>query len=257
MALFVQVVIGLITTFAGFLLGIAWHVLRQKVTYWRARRFWRPFISTDLKIVVGRFREFDAFEASGLAGVGDMQAAAELVAFLGKVGLRASGRAVEIIYHDQLPGEFYGSNLVCIGGPDANRATERMLSRIHRTIATGDDNTSFRDAETGDAYSSVIAKEPGSGGREVVTLDYGLIVKTSNPINPDSSVLVFAGSFGYGSWAGIRLAQLREFLAAPPVSEGASIECLYKTEIFEEIPQRPKIVLLRRITPSPTVDAGA
>jgi hypothetical protein len=256
MDVFVQVVVGLVTTFVGFILGFAWHVLRQKVTYWRARRFWRPFISNDLKIVVGRFREFDAFEASGLAGVGDMQAAAELVAFLGKVGLRTSGRSVDIIYHDQLPGEFYGSNLVCIGGPDANRATKRMLSRIHRTIAIGDSNTSFRDSENGEVYSSVAAKEPGSGEREVVTLDYGLVVKATNPINPDSSVLVFAGSFGYGSWAGVRLAQLPEFLAAQPVSEGASIECLCKTEVFEEIPQRPKIVLLRRITTTAPADAA-
>jgi hypothetical protein len=64
--------------------------------------------------------------------------------------------------------------------------------------------------------------------------------------------LVFAGSFGYGSWAGARLAQSQEFLQAQLVSEGAAVECLFKTEVIKEIPQRPKIVLPRRIMMSET-----
>ena len=81
MAIVREVLIGLLTTFIGFVIGFTWRMSRRQVTYWRARRFWRPFVSGDLKIVLARFREFDSWEPSGLVGVGGMQAAAELVAF--------------------------------------------------------------------------------------------------------------------------------------------------------------------------------
>src|SRR5690242_4400957 len=116
-----QVLIGLLTTFIGFLLGLAWQMSRRQITFWRARRFWRPFFSDDMKIVMSRFREFDGFEASGLVGVGGMQAAAELVSVLDDVGFRRMGRAINIVYHDQLPGDLSGVNVVCIGGPDGNQ----------------------------------------------------------------------------------------------------------------------------------------
>jgi len=261
MTVFIQIVIGLLTTFVGFLLGLAWHISHQRVTYWRARRFWRPFVSSNLKIVVGRFREFDDFEISGLVGVGDMQAAAELVSFLGRLGLRALGRSVDIIYHDQLTGDLYGSNLVCIGGPDANRATERILNRIDCTIAAGDSRShdiSFRDTKTGNIYSPISSKGLAlypsphlieGKGNDSIALDYGLLVKAPNPFNPQCSVLVFAGGFGYGSWAGVKLTQLPQFLGTQSVSAGEALECLYKTEVIEEIPQRPEVVILRRIAP--------
>src|ERR1700722_6750320 len=59
MDIVIQILIGLLTIFIGFLLGNAWQISRRRVVYWQARRFWRPFVSGDVKIVIGRFREFD------------------------------------------------------------------------------------------------------------------------------------------------------------------------------------------------------
>jgi hypothetical protein len=248
MAVVGQILIGLLTTFIGFLLGVAWQMSRRRITYWRARRFWRPFFSGDMKIVMARFREFDAFEASGLVGVGGMQAAAELVSLLDDLGLRRMGRNIDIVYHDQLPGDLYGVNIVCIGGPDGNQVTRRILERIEHTIALGDPQRheiSIRDANTDEVYNP--ERELDREGRKNVTLDYGLLVKAPNPFDPRRTVLVFAGSFGYGTWAGVKLARSPQFLRSPLVSQGSAVECLYRTEVIEEIPQQPDIVLIRPI----------
>jgi hypothetical protein len=243
-----QVLIGLLTAFIGFLLGYTWKISRRRITYWRARRFWRPFVSGDLKIVVDRFRQFDAFEASGFVGVGGMQAVAEVISFLDDVGFRRLGRTLDIVYHDQLEGDSYGANLICIGGPDAKKVTEFMLKRIEHTIALGDPEQHIirmHDTKTGEGYSPKARND--RDGRRMITLDYGLLVKCPNPVDRRHSVLVIAGSFGYRVWAGVKLARSPEFLRNQLVSQGVALECLYKTEVIKEAPQRPDIVLMRQI----------
>jgi hypothetical protein len=132
----IQVLIGLLTTFIGFIIGFAVQVLRRRIIYWRARPFWKGFLSADTKLVVGRFGELDSWEQSGLIGVGDMHAIVELKAFLD--GLRIGpGHGPEILYADQVTGDVYGSNLICVGGPDANPITKRILSKINSTLRQG------------------------------------------------------------------------------------------------------------------------
>jgi hypothetical protein len=62
------------------------------------------------------------------------------------------GSSLDIVYHEQLTGELYGANLVCIGGPDANEVTGRMMARIKNTIELGDPDlhvVSMQDTMTG------------------------------------------------------------------------------------------------------------
>ena len=82
---------------------------------------------------------------------------------------------------------------------------------------------------------------PDSQGNETITLDYGLLVKTRNPFDPAHNVLIIAGSFGYRTWAVAKLARSGQFLRDPIASRGKPIECLYKTEVIEGIPQQPQI----------------
>ena len=248
MAFIVQILIGLLTIFIGFILGSTWQISRRRLSYLRARRFWRPFLSADLQIVIGRFQEFNAFEASGFVGVGDMQAAAEIAAFFDDLGLRRSGHTASIVYHDRLAGDLYGANLICIGGPDANKVTDRILGRINHTIKLGDPRQHeifLHDAETGEIYSPKVERD--SENREVIASDYGLLVKAPNPYDSHRSTMIFAGSFGYGTWGGVKLTRMSEFLRAKLVRRGAAVECLYKVEILEEMPQRPEIVLMRQV----------
>src|SRR5690242_12633632 len=67
--------------FLGYVIGWASPRIRQQVRTRRARRFWRPFAELDhLRVLCGghRGKYFDSWEASGLAGIGDVNAIAEL-----------------------------------------------------------------------------------------------------------------------------------------------------------------------------------
>jgi hypothetical protein len=73
-------------------------------------------------------------------------------AFFAELGFRRRAHTAEIVYQDQLAGDFYGANLICIGGPEGNRVTERILKRINHSIkfVAG---TSLRDVDTDTIYS--------------------------------------------------------------------------------------------------------
>jgi len=242
-----QILIGLLTTFTGFIAGFTWQLSRRSITYWRARRFWRPFVLGESKIVIGRFREFDTFEASGLVGVGDMQAAAEVAAFAAELGFRRRARAVDIVYQDQLTGDLYGANLICIGGPEGNRVTERILKGLNTSIEfdSGTDKTSLLDTDTNTAYTPEF--ETGSERQKTLVLDYGLLIKAPNPLDTRHSVIIIAACYGYGTWAGARMARSPQFLRTELAARGQAMECLYKVEVIKEAPQIPNVVSIRPI----------
>ena len=244
-----QILIGLVTTFAAFLIAVTWKMSRRRWIYWRAWRFWRPLFSGDVKIVVDRFDQFNSWEASGLVGVGGMQATAEIVSFLDDLGLRSAGREVDIIYHDRADGNIYSSNLVCIGGPDANSVTKLILERIEPGISLGipeRHNIAITDVKNGRSYVPEI--DPGGLDGTRVTLDHGVVIKGQNPFNQKRCVLIVAGSFGFGTWAAAKLLSSRQFLANPLVKRGLDIECLFRSVVIDEIPQEPEIILIREVT---------
>ena len=255
MGILEQILIALVATFIGVLGGRFWKKSLLYYTYLRARRFWRPIVSGDVQVVVGRFKRFAGWEPSGLVGVGDMQATAELVAFFDDLGYRRLGRSPKIAYHDQLAGQLADVSLVCIGGPDANKLTRYMLEQIHHTIEPGNPDghvISFLDAKKKKVYSPIPEQGrrqwPDLRGSPAIAVDYGLLIKAPNPFNPKRGVIIIAGSFGYGTWAGIKLARSKPFLRDRRVRKGRAIECLYSTTIINEIPQQPKIEILREIS---------
>jgi hypothetical protein len=243
----IQVLVGLLTTFIGFVIGSITQAFRQRVVYWRARPFWKSFVSGDTKLIVGRFKELDSWEASGLTGVGDMRAIVELKAFLD--GLHSKpGHSPEILYADQITGEVYGSNLICVGGPDANPATKRILSEIHHTICQEDPErhiVSMRDTETGEVYSPRMDADDVEG--YALKTDVGVVIRTVNPFNAQSSVLLIFGSFGYGTWAGAELVRSKQFLVNRSEARMPAVEFLYETLVLQGVPQLPNIVVTKQL----------
>jgi hypothetical protein len=69
--------------------------------------------------------------------------------------------------------------------------------------------------------------------------DYGLLVKARNPFNPRTSILIIAGSSGYGTWAGTRLITEPSTLDITAAS-GDSFECVFTTDILDQNHKRPK-----------------
>jgi hypothetical protein len=244
-----QVLIGLVTTFAGFLIALTWRMSRRHWIFWRAWRFWRPLFSGDVNIVVARFDQFNSWEASGLVGVGGMQAAAEIVSFLNDLGVQGAGRKTDIVYHDRADGELYGSNLICIGGPDANSVTRLILEKLEYGIRLGipeQHDITITDVKNGRSYVPEV--EHVARGETRVTLDHGVVIKEQNPFNRERCILILAGSFGFGTWAAAKLLRSRQFLANPLVRKGVNVECLFKSEIIDEIPQEPEIITIREVS---------
>jgi hypothetical protein len=208
----------------------------------KSRNFWNPFSDDKLQIVVGRFLEFRSFEQSGFLGVGDAIAMTELRKHLELIGMQD----VTIAYADRLDGDGLKTHLVLLGGPDNNTITKEAVSRIQSKIRFGDPDNyeiSIYDSESKERYV------PIGTGSNIVKNDYGVIFKTANPFAPDKQLLLVAGSFGFGTWAGVRFILSEKFLNHNLVAEHPSIECLVEADIFRETPQNIKLIVLRELAP--------
>ena len=240
------IVLGILTALILSLLALLRRTSNHLRTYKKARALWRPFASGDLKIITGDltrvYSELKEFEVGGLVGIGDVQAAAELVAFFGKVGFLGFNRSMDVVRGNGPLGELYGLNVVCIGGPDANEATEEMLARIGHTLDPR--GPLIRDAKENKDYEPEEGP-PDSQGKPMISLDYGVLIKTRNPEAASRQVLIIAGCSGYGTWAGAKLASSERFLRCPRVSQGGPIECLYSTDVISGVPNEPQVLVLR------------
>jgi hypothetical protein len=131
MGLLIQLALNLFLAIIVFVAGILWRKLRVTVLFFRARRFWQPVMSDDLQLVLGGFGDLEGFEASGLVGRGDVLAMNELTAYFQRIGYGTP----RISYGDQLgrndlTGESLRTNMIIIGGPDANSMTRDVIERI-------------------------------------------------------------------------------------------------------------------------------
>jgi hypothetical protein len=241
-----HIVLGLLGDGAKYLVaaaaGWALKVGRDRWKTRRARAFWRPFILDDLRIVIGRFGQFQRFERSGLIGVGDARALAELQRSLAKIGMNNPS----VRYADELHGDELKHTIIALGGPDANAVTCQALNRIRSKLRFSSlrmDRIVIEDSASAppDLY---IPSEPDAGG---ATTDYGLILRAPNPFAPEKEIMIMAGSYGHGTLACTRFAFLPEFLALRGAKSKNPFECLVKTDVVLDAPQAIRLILLRSI----------
>jgi hypothetical protein len=136
MQVFIQSAEGLITGILAFLLGLLWQRINKIVLNHRARRFWRPVMSKDVKLVVSRFRRQQGFEASGLIGAGDVVAMHNLSRYFTQIGFRS----FDITFNDQLGygdtlGRSLRADLILLGGPDSNTLTNEVVKHLSLGIS--------------------------------------------------------------------------------------------------------------------------
>jgi hypothetical protein len=189
--------------------------------------FWAPFLSDETVAVVGKFSQFDSFEASGLVGFGDAACVIEVLASL----RNQHGFELPLRYADQFDANALGGNLVLVGGPDANSITRTVLRRVDTDLQFGDadrNQISFFSRATDTAYVP-------ETGRDFV--DYGVLIRARNPFASENVVLLMFGCFGYGTWAAGRYAVSLQFLREGFVSSGRDFECVVRTEVIRGIPQ--------------------
>lgn len=246
--LLVGVGVNLVVAFVSFGAGWAWSGLRRWSRFRRHRRFWKPFSAGGLRIVVGRFlSEFQHFEKSGFLGVGDAQGLAELQGILSAMDMD-----FEVRYADSLNATDLGSNLILVGGPDANALTARAVSGIPSTLRLGDPSSheiAILDSQAGRLYAPVTDTASGD-----LVKDHGVIIRSANPFAPGRQLLLVAGSYGYGTWAGLRQMASTSFLEEPAVAEGRPFECLVETEVFLDAPHGVRMLALRPLRVGPLHD---
>jgi hypothetical protein len=232
---------NLVAALLGFWAGQGW---RSTETWWRhrqARRFWMPFLEGELQVIIGRFLEFSSFEDSGLMGVGDAMGLTELRRYVAKLGLRD----FSVTYADSAGGDSLKTNLILLGGPDVNSVTREVINKLGSTFRLGNHlkyEIAIRDTTTGRVFAPVQDFESLR-----VEKDYCLILKTTNPHSPRNHLLLVAGCFGFGTWAGIQFTSSQEFLTDKMVSAGKPIECLIEADVARGTPQHCRVIALREL----------
>jgi hypothetical protein len=265
---------GVLSTFAAFLAGLAWRHLTRVLTHLRARRFWGPLVSSESVVVVGSFRDLPGFEASGVIGMGDTIALGDLRRYFAAIGFKR----FTVHYSDRLEWARSGEssplqgNLILLGGPDANEVTRLVLERTAlgiEFIEISPDHLNATPTRAGGAGRGPLRRrrrpEVAASWRVPVILDKesgrihapvlergelrhdcGVLVRCPNPFNRRRQVIIFCGSYGYGTWGAVRHAQSKEFLASVPRGARA-LECILSVEVVAQTPQGIRSEVLRLI----------
>jgi hypothetical protein len=240
--LLIAIAVNLVSALIGFGGGRTFQLTRSHLRLRKARRFWKDFAAERSHVIIGRFHEFDGFEPSGLIGVGDAAALGELEGFFDRLqfprlSLGNSGDAT---------GNDLKQNLVLLGGPDANEISKQVAEKIPSTIRFGNPlrhEISMFDSQSGRVFTP---KQTSDGQR--VSLDYGLIYKVPNPFSPDYSLVLVAGSFGYGTWAGIQYITSPAFLDDHSIESTPYFELLIETDVILGVPQAIRRIAFRELS---------
>lgn len=218
-----------------FAAGRLWPVVHQRIRTSRTRRFWRPFSHSDsVRVVLGTFGGLNSWEESGLVGVGDVQALHELQRTWSDNRLGD----LEIVFAGEEQRSIVGGDMVLLGGPDVNWVTRIVSDVDPGVIQFGDPKLhviSMRDLVSNAIHS------PAGGDREALTRDVGVIKFIPNPFSEGHHVIVIAGAFGFGTWAGPILMRSKAFLEHPVVRSGRYFECLITVPVVAGVPEDPKI----------------
>ncbi|ACU73963.1 hypothetical protein Caci_5103 [Catenulispora acidiphila DSM 44928] len=245
---FHDVSINLLSALIGLTAGWARGAAANRLRYRHARGLWRQLAGPTVNIVVGA-HSVTGWETAGLMGIGDAFAVSELQQHLVSIG---AGQP-KIIYGGRLEAETRRNDLILIGGPDTNSMTREVMKRLAGTFKFLDPPAhtfAIRDAHGGKTYDP----DPPTNGEGT---DFGVLVRAVNPFNPEASVLIVAGAYGLGTWAGARLVHSKAFMQEPLVRAMIPFECLFETDVVASTPQATKILALRSLDVDPAAIGGS
>jgi hypothetical protein len=212
-------------------LGYAGPYLRTRYRYRRTTKLWKP-VATDRALAVLGSHELPDVEPGSLVGFGDVRALDDLRAFFKDARLPM----FDLSYDKAVTGQQRERNLVLIGGPKPNRLVDAVLTTCKVQLVFDEPSPyvfALRD-RTNDA-SFIPLRSNGK-----VTTDYGIVVSAPNPFTTAKQcrVIIFAGCYGYGTWAAARLATFRDsaLLREPLVSSANPFECVIQTNVVRGEP---------------------
>jgi hypothetical protein len=184
------------------------------------------FNKGDVRVVLshaGQIGEGDA------VGVGDVMALIELLGHgYNLTNLRDSFSFFSSLNKD---GDVK-QNLITIGGPAVNPLTGGLLDSV--VNATGRSKDALIEAMRlkRDALNQFL--DSGRGGK---SFDVGVIIKTKNPYERNSEVLIVFGWTGYGTWGAMRFVFSDELKKKIKTLQGNYFECMVKVEVQYNCPQ--------------------
>lgn len=242
MTFLVSVIANLVAAVLGFWLGWLWQRIHTQRRRARALRFWKKFLGKDFKVVVGRWTgAFQAHEPSGFVGVGDANALSDLDTTFENLGIERTLPS----YADQLHGDELDTNLIVIGGPVANPLSHKILEKLKPCLTFG-----YHDSDDFGIYDVLEQKyyvpEQDEETQEVQK-DYSVVIRAPNPFAPEKRILLIAGSFGFGTWAGVRFVSSPKFQDEALAQAEFPIECLIDADVVFGAPQTPSLLVLRKI----------
>lgn len=280
MAELVNILVGLTTALIGYVIGRIWQRVADWLPYRRARFFLGPAVKGGVQIVPSRFSVIEFRDPTGVVGGGDALALRELASFLATIGLKH----VDTVFVDEGRLNPRG-NLILLGGLDTNKVTMAAMKLLKPNVTIFDPGPGI-PMEVHDLAPEVELTRrqykavPGE-------VDYGVVIRTPNPFDTSKAMIIIAGAYGHGSWAGIDLIQQDEFLRrceeldlrVPETAAWVSrlraglrrvrvavsgsgnsqswsgLECIFKVAVFDDRPTAPEIIVFRAL-PRPLASAG-
>jgi hypothetical protein len=276
----VNIVIGLSTALIGYVIGRVWQRIVERLRHRRLKHFLAPLLDGGASVVVSRFTHTEFPEPTGLVGGGDALAMRELSTAFSDVGFK-NYRSLYVDERDLDRRE----NLILLGGMDTNRITKDAVELIKPGLLIHDPGPGIK-MEIHDVRSSNRSQDRHRSSRLAVNqrykasdeIDYGVIIRAPNPFNTNKGLIIIAGAYGYGSWAGALLirdklflekcAELDRALAEKTKVKSGSLlqhvllrirvlasgqaraswcplECMFKVRIYDDRPLAPEILIFR------------
>ncbi|MFD0074568.1 hypothetical protein ACFVIY_19265 [Streptomyces sp. NPDC127166] len=209
------------------------------------RAFWRPVVNGGFWVAVGSFMEDEYYrrERAGFAGLGDIEAYVKLKSQLHRVGIRD----FDLGPGHQVSNEQRKQNLILIGGPHSNPMTALILQSLSTTLQFGAaDGPGGKDTTIYDSLLNA-STDCRVGPDERLQSDQGLIIRCTNPFAAEKTVLILAGSWGYGTTAAADLMESGDFLKHPVVRSKSPFEAVFSCQIVEGAVGEITLGAVRRI----------
>ncbi|MFG3338228.1 hypothetical protein [Glycomyces sp. NPDC048151] len=257
------VIVNLGSTGLAFMLGLSFRRISLGFRTRALRSFWKPITNDGVRVAIGSFFVNDYYrddpaghegivslvELAGYAGLGDLDAYIQLKEQLRRAGVRK----VELGPGHQVSDEQRRENLILLGGPHSNPLSAMVLRQLPNTFSFGaaDGPGDFgKDAKIYDNIldSSMDCKKGPSGELET---DQGIMIRCANPFAAKKSVLIIAGSWGFGTAAGTRLIEDRIFLKNAVVNSGVAFEAVFTCKITDGSISNIELGKVRRLAQSP------
>lgn len=185
--------INLLSNFIWFVAGICVGVAATAAKSWFRPRFWSLMMRRKIVLVVGSHDNFDGYEASGLIGTGDALALAEFVSYF----RQNKFENYEVVDARAKGSSFLASNLILIGGPDANRTSFDFVHRTKNNLKIKFGNPKAHEISfelQGKVYV------PSNGQKDAAAIVFG-----DSPYSSDGHVILVSGCFGHGTHAAAQL----------------------------------------------------